>query len=104
MHETFSKNQKSPITAWFTIGIKNSTPIATSSSATTTSTFCCIGSFNRLTSGSVSTPEPINSTTGTTTLIGSSQPTFGNGRSQPPQKSVTATPDTTKILAYSARK
>ena len=29
---------------------------------------------------------------------------LGNGRSQPPQKSVTATAETTKMLAYSARK
>src|SRR5919198_254270 len=48
---------------------------------------------------------PIASSTGKPTFNGSSsQLTLGNGRSQPPQKSVTATPATTKMLAYSARK
>src|SRR5262249_38963156 len=64
-----------------------------------------IGSTSRLTSGTLSAAEPRNRTTGTPKFIGnSSQAIFGNGRSQPPQNSVTATADTTKMLAYSARK
>ena len=41
---------------------------------------------------------------GHTLVMGSIQLTLGNGRSQPPQNRVTATEETTKILAYSARK
>ena len=106
MQETLNRNQNRPLMAWLITGTANSRrQSASSSSAAPTRTFCWIGSFRRFTSGNVSTPEPANSTTGKTILSGmSSQPTLGNGRSQPPQKSVTATDETTKMLAYSARK
>src|ERR1035437_6507538 len=105
MVDTFSRNQNIGTTASFAAGMMNTAPTSTSASAHSTSTFRCIESFSFLTSVKVMAPEPTNSTTGNTTFRGTaSQVTLGKGRSQPPQKSVTATEETTKMLAYSARK
>src|ERR1039457_2500321 len=101
MKETLKRKQNRLITALFTTGIANNAPKPTSSSATKTSTFCWIGSFNFFTMGNVNKPEPTNRITGNAKFSGYfSHSTFGKGRSQPPQKSVTATPEITKILAY----
>src|SRR5262245_45333080 len=47
---------------------------------------------------------PINHRTGGITSRNASAATFGNGRSQPPRKSVTAIAATVNMLAYSAKK
>src|ERR1022692_4270220 len=105
MVNTFNRNQNNPITASFTTGIIKMPPTSTSASAHNTSTFCCMVSFSFFTSVSVMAPEPTNNTTGNATFSGtSSHLALGNGRSQPPQNSATATDETTKMLAYSARK
>src|ERR1035441_9686403 len=105
MVNTFSRNQNSPMTALFTTGTIKTPATSTSASATATSTFCCMVSFSFFTSVSVMEPEPTNNTTGNATFSGTSSPaTLGNGRNQPPQNSATATEETTKMLAYSARK
>src|ERR1700682_705710 len=98
-------NQNSPIIAALTGGIRNGTPTSMHRIAAPTSVFCCIGSFNFLTNTKQLAPDPMNSRAGNTVLSGNStHETLGNGRSHPPQNNVTATDETTKIFAYSARK
>src|SRR6266550_3087490 len=97
-------NQNNPMMAELTGGIRNGIPTAMHRIAAPTSVFCCTGSLSFFSSTKQLKPDPINSRAGNIVLTHSSQATLGNGRSHPPQNSVTATDDTTKMLAYSARK
>src|SRR5262245_23378614 len=98
-------NQNSPIMAALIGGTRNGRPTAMHRIAAPIRVFCCTGSFSFLSSTKQLAPEPINNSAGNNVLSGNSvHGTFGKGRSQPPQKSVTATEDTTKMFAYSARK
>ena len=63
-----------------------------------------MGSFSFLSSTKRLAPDPINGRAGNIVFSGSSsQATFGKGRSHPPQNSVSAIDETTKMFAYSAR-
>src|SRR5580700_285651 len=105
MVDTLKKNQNIPDTGALIAGITNTKESAISPRAAATRTFCCIGSRSFFTSLNVAKPDPRKTNAGKPVLRGvPSHATLGNGRSQPPQKSVTATEETTKMLAYSARK
>src|ERR1035441_4256649 len=105
MVDTLKRNQNIPDTGPLIAGTTKIPATNISRAAAPTSTFCCIGSRSFFTRVRVSRPDDKNRITGNPTLKAKpSHFTLGKGRSQPPQKSVTATEATTKILAYSARK
>ena len=74
-------------------------------SATTTMKIRRQRTVSRQAIGKQARPAPAKSSTGTPKFSGiASQATLGKGLSHPPQKSVTATAETTIMLTYSARK
>src|SRR5512140_2038858 len=102
---TLKKNQNGAEAALVTTGIRNSEPRKMSPRITTSRMYLCAVEGWRFSKKIDAKPEPASTRNGTPALSGqSSHATFGNGRSQPPQNSVTATEATTKMLLYSARK